>query len=214
MKNILTTTMALLALTVAAHATDLPSKAKAPAAPAPVAAAPAASNDSLSIGYTYDQAAGFGSQVDNNWGMTYTHQLGGGFSAGVNAGFAQKTDNSINGTMEGQAGYKLPAFSGVSVGGKVALGERWISTGDFPYYAVYGSADYAVGSGITLNAIQYRWRSAIDSNTYGFQSHQIGTGVTYDITSNYSVNAKVFRNYDTTGNNTGDGFAAGLTIKF
>ena len=216
MKNFITTTMALLALTVAANATDLPSKTKAPVpTPAPVAAPAATSNDSLSIGYSYDMGSNFSSKVDDSYSIGYTHNIGGGFSVGGLVNGTQKTDNSITNYGEAQVGYKLPAFYGVTVGGKVALGERLVSTGNFPYYALYGSADYALGSGITINAVQYRYRSAVDSNTYGWQSHQIGTGVTYDITSNYSINAKVYRNYDNTfSNNTGDGVGVGLTVKF
>jgi hypothetical protein len=215
MKNFITTTIALLALTVAASATDLPSKAKAPAAPAPVAAPAPTSNDSLTVSYAQDLGNNFGAKVDDSYSIGYTHQLGGGFSAGFLVNGVQKTDSSISGGYgEAQVGYKLPAFAGVVVGGKAAVGERVVSTGDFPYYALYGTADYAIGGGFTLNAVQYRWRSAIDSATYGYQSHQIGTGVTYDITSNYSVNAKIYRGYDTNGNATGDGVGVGLTVKF
>jgi len=213
MKNFITTTMALLALTVAANAADLPSKKAAPAAP--VAATASTSNDSLSIGYAYDMGPNFGSKVDDSYTIGYTHNLAGGFSVGALVNSTQKTDSTVADYGEAQLGYKLPAFAGVTVGGKLAVGERLVSTGNFPYYALYGSADYALGNGFTINAVQYRYRSAFDSNTYGWQSHQIGTGVTYDITSNYSVNAKIYRNYDNTfANNTGDGFGLGLTVKF
>ena len=213
MKTFITTTMALLALTVAASATDLPSKAKAPAAPAPVAAAPAASVDSLSIGYSQDLGPNFGSKVDDSYSIGYTHQIGGGFSVGGLVNATQKTDNAITNYGEAQVGYKLPAFYGVTLGGKVAVGEK-LTTTNFPYYAVYGTADYALGNGVTINAVQYRYRSAIDQATYGWVSHQIGTGVSYDITSNYTVSAKVYRSYDSGLNNTGDGFGVGLAVKF
>ena len=70
--------------------------------------------------------------------------------------------------------------------------------------------------GLTLNAVQYRYRSAVDTGTYGYQSHRLGTGVTYDINSTYSVSATVYRSFDTTSNltATGDAFAFGVTAKF
>ena len=214
MKNFITTTMALLALTVAANATDLPSKAKAPAAPAPVAAPASASTDSLTVSYAQDLGANFGSKVDDSYSVGYTHSIGGGFTVGGLVNSTQTTANAITNYGEAQVGYKLPAFAGVTVGGKIGVGEK-LTTTNFPYYALYGTADYALGNGITINAVQYRYRSAFDSNTYGWQSHQIGTGVSYDITSNYTVSAKVYRNYDNTfSNNTGDGFGVGLTVKF
>jgi hypothetical protein len=206
--------MALLALTVAANATDLPSKAKAPAAPV-AAAAPAASADSLTVTYGQDLGNNFGAKVDDAYGVSYKHSLGGGFSVGGAASTTQVSGSQLNQNLEAQAGYALPAFSGVTLSGKVGIGEKF-STTNFPYVAVYGNADYKVMDGLTLNAVQYRYRSAVDTGTYGYQSHRLGTGVTYDINSTYSVSATVYRSFDTSSsfNATGDAFAVGLTAKF
>jgi hypothetical protein len=217
MKNFITTTMALLALTVAANATDLPSKTKAPAAPAPVAApAPAASNDSLTVTYGQDLGNNFGAKVDDAYGVTYKHNLGAGFSVSGAASTTQAPNALLKQNLEAQVGYALPAFSGIAVSGKAGIGERFVDTGNFPYFALYGNADYKVMDGLTLNAVQYRYRSAIDTGTYGYQSHRLGTGVTYDITPTYSVSATVYRSFDTSSsfNATGDAFALGLTAKF
>jgi len=215
MKNFITTTMALLALTVAANATDLPSKKSVPTPPV-AAAAPAASNDSLTVQYGQDLANNFGAKVDDIYILSYKHNLGGGFSVGGQAQTTQAPNALLKQNLEAQAGYALPAFAGVTVSGKVGVGERFVDTGNFPYYALYGNADYTILPGLTLNAIQYRYRSAVDNTTYGYQSHQLGTGVTYDITSNYSVSAKIARNYDTSSsfNATGDVFQVGFTAKF
>ena len=216
MKNFITTTMALLALTVAANATDLPSKAKAPAAPAPVAAPAATSNDSLKVEYGQDLGNNFGAKVDDTYGVTYKHNLGAGFAVGGAISTTQAPNALLKQNIEAQASYALPAFAGVALTGKIGVGERFLDTGNFPYYALYGNADYKVMDGLTLNAVQYRYRSAIDNATYGYQSHQLATGVTYDITSKYSVKASVARNFDTSSNlnATGDEFALGLTVKF
>ena len=216
MKTLITTTMALLALTVAASATDLPSKAKAPAAPSPVAAPAPTSNDSLTITYGQDLGNNFGAKADDTYGVSYKHNLGGGFSVGGAVGPTQYLNNTIKMTVEAQAGYALPSMAGVTLSGKVGVGERFLAPTNYPYYALYGNADYTIMPGLTLNAVQYRYRSAVDSNTYGWQSHRLGTGVTYDITSNYSVSATVYRSFDTSSNfnATGDAFAVGLTAKF
>ena len=216
MKTFITTTMALLALTVAANATDLPSKAKAPAATAPVAAPAATSNDSLKVEYGQDLGNNFGAKVDDTYGVTYKHNLGAGFAVGGAISTTQAPNALLKQNIEAQASYALPAFAGVALTGKVGVGERFLDTGNFPYYALYGNADYKVMDGLTLNAVQYRYRSAMDSGTYGYQSHRLGTGVTYDITSNYSVSATVYRSFDTSSNfnATGDAFAVGLTAKF
>lgn len=218
MKVLSTALVALLATTAVAMAGDLPNKKKAPAA-APVAAATAAvaaatSSDSLTVAYGQDLANNFGSKSDDIYALTYKHSFGFGFSGGFQAQTTSDTSNVVKQNLEAQAGYALPSFSGVAVSGKLGVGERFVSTGNFPYYAVYGNADYKVMDGLTLNAVQYRYRSAIDTNTYGYISHQIGTGATYAINSTYSVSGKIFRNYDSGLNATGDGFQVGLTANF
>jgi hypothetical protein len=213
MNKLIISTVALLMAT-SAYATDVPSKKTAPAAPAPVAAA-TSSDDSLTVSYGQDLGNNFGAKVDDAYQVAYKHNLGGGFSVGGLAKTTQVEGSKLNQNLEAQAGYALPAMAGVVVSGKVGVGEKF-STTNFPYYAVYGAADYKVMDGLTLNAVQYRYRSAFDVNTNGYQSHQLATGVTYDITSKYSVSAKVARNFDNTSsyNATGDEFAVGLTVKF
>lgn len=216
MKKLIISALAAVSMATAAQATDVPSKKKAPL-PAPVAAtAPTKSTggDSLSISYGQDLGNNLGSKVDDIYSVGYTRSIGGGFTVGGVATTTQAPGSNLKQNLEGQVGYKLPAFAGIVVGGKVGVGQRFVDTGNFPYYAVYGTADYKVFDGLTLNAIQYRYRSAVDNAAYGYQSHQIGTGVTYDITSSYSVNAKIARNYDTSGNATGDQVMFGLTVKF
>ena len=212
MKKLIISTLAVLALTTTAYATDLPSKTKAPLpTPAPVAAE---STDSLSISYAQDLVQDFGAKKDDSYTVGYTHKLGAGFTVGGAANITEKTDNSIGNWAEVQGGYSLPAFAGVTLGGKVGVGERLTGSTNYPYYDVYGTADYKVMDKVTWNAVQYRWRSAFDTAANGYQSHQIGTGLTYDVTSNYSVSGKIARGYDTAGNATGDQFMLGLTAKF
>lgn len=215
MKIITTAMVALLATASVAFATDLPKKKTAPAA-APVAAATeavAGSSDSLKVEYGQDLGNNFGAKVDDAYTLTYKHNLGAGFSIGGKAQTAQVPNSQLTQILEAQAGYALPAMYGVTLSGKVGLGEKFTTT-NFPYYAVYGAADYKVNDSITLNAVGYRFRSAIDSNTYGYQSHQLSTGVTYDINKSYSLVANVARNYDTSWNATGDAFNVGAIVRF
>jgi hypothetical protein len=214
MKKLIISTVALLMAT-SAYATDLPSKKAVPAAPAPAATAATSSDDSLTVAYGQDLGNNFGAKVDDAYSVTYKHNIGAGFSVGGMAKTTQVSGSQLNQNLEAQAGYALPAFAGVTVSGKVGVGEKF-TTANFPYYALYSAADYKVMDGLTLNAVQYRYRSAIDNATYGYQSHQLATGVTYDITSKYSVKASVARNFDTSSNlnATGDEFALGLTVKF
>ena len=219
MKKLLITVAAVM-LATSAYATDLPKKKTAPAAPVPVAATEApASTDSLTAAYGQDTAVGdLGSKTDDIYQLTYSHKLGNGFSVGGMAQTSQVPSSALKQNLEAQVGYALPAFSGVTISGKVGVGEKF-STTNFGYYALYGAADYKLMDKLTWNAISYRYRSAFDTGTNGYQSSQIGTGVTYDIASNYSVSAKVYRNYDTSSSftnptATGDQFMLGLTVKF
>ena len=215
MKIITTALVALLATASVAFATDLPSKKKAPAAAAAAAAAveAVASSDSLKVEYGQDLANNFGAKVDDAYTVTYKHSIGGGFAIGGMAQTTQVPGSQLNQNLELQGSYALPAIYGVTLTGKAGLGEKF-STTNFAYYALYGNADYKVNDSITINAVGYRFRSAVDSNTNGYQSHQLSTGVTYDINKSYSLNAKVARNYDTSWNATGDAFTVGATVKF
>ena len=213
MKKLIISTLAVLALTTTAYATDLPSKNKAPVpTPAPVAAE---STDSISLSYGQDDAQNFGNKIDDSYTIGYTHKLGAGFSVGGIANLTNNTANATTNYAEAQAGYALPAFAGVTLSGKVGVGERFTQGTDYAYYTVYGNADYKVMDKLTWNAVQYRWRSPFDTASYSWQSNQIGTGVTYDITNNLAVNAKVYRQWDGTfANVTQDGFGLGVTVKF
>ena len=199
--------VAAMLATTSAFATDLPNKNKAPVAPAAKS-----SVGSLSVSYGQDLGNNFGAKVDDAYGVAYKHNLGGGLSVGASASTTQAPGSQLNQNIEAQAGYALPAVAGVTLSGKAGVGQRF-STTNFPYYALYGNADYKLGP-ITINAVQYRYRSAIDSAANGYQSHQLGTGVTYDINDTYAVSAKVTRSYDTSFNATGDAITGGLTIKF
>ena len=209
MKNTLLATVASFAIATAAMATDFPKKTT-PAAPV---AASAASVDSLSISYGQDFVLGeFGTKDKDTFGATYTHKFDGGLSAGAAISTSQSEGALLKQNIEAQAGYSVPVFAGLSVGGKIGVGQRF-STTNFPYYAMYSSADYKATDDITINAIGYRYRNAFDT-TNDYESHQLSTGVTYALTKTYSVTAKIARNFDANFEETGDAATLAFNIKF
>jgi len=213
MKKLLITVAAVV-LATSAFATDLPSKKKAPLPPVATVET-ASSSDSLSVAYGQDLAKNFGSKSDELYQLTYTHNLGKGFTVGGMAQTTQVPGSTLNQNLEAQVGYALPSFSNVTLSSKIGVGERF-GTSNFPYFAVYGNADYRVNDKFTINALQYTYTSAFNSGRDGYQSHQLGTGVTYNINSKYSLNATVARTFDTTTNfnTTGDQIMVGLTTNF
>jgi hypothetical protein len=215
MKIITTALVALLASASIAAATDLPNKKAAPAAPvAATEAAPAASSDSISASYGQEfDPAGYNSKQHDTFGVNYTHTMG-QFTLGGAASTTQYSDNTLKQTIEAQAGYKLPSVYGVLVSGKVGVGERFQSGGNFAYYALYGNADYAINDTITWNAVQYRYRNAFDTAN-SFETHRIGTGVTFNVTKNVGLTAAVYRDYGSGFTTAADnGVQLGATVKF
>lgn len=213
MKKLLITVAAFVFAT-SAFATDLPSKKKAPLPPVATIET-SSSSDSLSVSYGQDFAKNFGSKSDDLYQLTYTHNLGNGFTVGGMGQTTQVPGALLNQNLEAQAGYALPSFSNVTLSGKVGVGERF-GTSNFPYFALYGNADYKLNDKFTINALQYTYTSAFNGSHDGYQSHKLGTGITYNINSKYSLNATVARSFDTTTsfNTTGDQIMVGLTTNF
>ena len=168
----------------------------------------------MTAAYGQDTAVGdLGSKTDDVYQLTYKHNLGEGFSIGGMAQTTQVPDSQLNQNLEAQAGYAFPSYNGFTLSGKVGVGEKF-TTENFSYYAVYGNLDYKLMDKVTWNALNYRYRSAFDVSENGYQSNQLGTGVTYDINNTYAASAKVYRNYDKDFNATGDQFMLGATVKF
>ena len=193
-----------------ALAGDLPSKKTAPLPP--VVERPAAEPaDSITVTGGYEQSS---ASVDSYKGnFNWVHTLGAGFSVGAQAETAQTPDTHVQKSLvEANAYYKLPIMAGVSLKAGVGVGERFQTT-NFAYYALYGGADYAATDKLTWNAVSYRYRNAFDTAN-AFESHQVGTGVTYALTATTAVNAKVYRSFDNGWNKTADGVNIGYTVKF
>ena len=211
----LITTVAAIAIATPAFAGDLPSKA-APAS-APVAAAKSSSDSYITVdtGYEADKSKyGFNDRKNNTYNFTFNHSFAGGFNAGFAAGTGQVYNHGhLDQTLEAQGGYSLPSILGVSLSGKVGVGEHFTYGKNYPYYAVYGNIYYKVGKNITFNAVQYRYRNAFDSANL-FESHQIGTGMTYNVVGNHSVYGVLYRNLDNKYNPVDNGVTVGYKYDF
>lgn len=212
MKKLLITAAAI-AFATGAYATDLPNKKAAPAAPA---AAPAASADNtISAGYGFDYNTGeYSKSTATNYSVAYSRNLGGGFSAGVAAGTSQAADaGALKQTIEAQAGYKLPVFAGFTAKAGAGIGQRFTSGANYGYYALRAGMDYSLTDNIVINAANYRYRNSFDA-AYGYESQQVGTGLTYKFAKDQSVNISAARSYDKSWTATGDSVTVGYALNF
>lgn len=212
MKKLLITAAAI-AFATSAYATDLPSKKAAPAAPA---AAPAASADNtISAGYGFDYTPGeFSKSTATNYSVAYTRNIGGGFSAGVAAGTSQAADQgALKQTIEAQAGYKLPVFAGFTAKAGAGIGERFTDGANYGYYALRAGMDYSLTNNIVINAANYRYRNSFDA-AYGYESHQVGTGASYNFAKDQAVGVSVSRSYDKDWKSSSDGVMLNYSLNF
>ena len=218
--NKLLITAAAVVFASAAFAGDLPSK-KAPPAPASVttsgAASAASTDNTISVDIGYEAAADkywIGDRNYNTYNVNYTRNIMGGVSLGAElSGDQVNSQGAITQNIEGQAGYKLPTLVGIDFSGKAAVGERFTDGKNFPYYALYGNADYSINNAIQLNALQYRYRNAFDTAN-NYESHQIGTGVTYTFADKQSVYGKIYRTFDNAWAATNNGLSIGYKLAF
>lgn len=212
MKKLLITAAAI-AFATGAYATDLPNKKNAPAA---TAAAPAASADNtISAGWGLDFTSGeYSKSTATNYSVAYSRNLGGGFSAGVAAGTSQAADaGALKQTIEAQAGYKLPVFAGFTAKAGAGIGQRFTDGANYGYYALRAGTDYSLTDNIVINAANYRYRNSFDAQ-WNYESHNVGTGVTYKFAKDQAVGVSVSRSYDKNWNNSGDGVMLNYALSF
>jgi uncharacterized protein YdeI (BOF family) len=173
-----------------------------------------AGTNSLSLGFGPEQTA-HGGVTSWKGSMNLVHGLTDNIGIGLQNEIYQTQDSShdVSNNVEADVWYQRKIMGPVS--GKVGLGvgEHISDSHNFPFYAAYVQGDVALGNGFTLNAVQYRYRNAFDTRRE-FESHTVGTGVTYDLNDTSSVSGKVFRKWDGKGTYTSDGMVVAYNIKF
>jgi hypothetical protein len=196
MKHVIAALAALLVAT-SAYATDLPKKKKAPLPPVQQFVQKQVPTTTV----TAEVSSEGDLKAINDGTFAYTlgveHKVGYGFFVAAQAQHKEgDTDNSI----EGSVGYTLPLTSSVSVKASVGTGKHFVTGDNYAYYVARLGTDVKLSDHLTWNALQYRYRNSYDT-AYDYESHQIGTGLTYHFNQQHAVFAKVFRNYDHNFNN-------------
>lgn len=123
-------------------------------------------------------------------GVAYTYGMPTGFNVGAALSVSQANNApyALESAVEGRMGYNYK-LSVVTLGAKAGLGYRMASELDatgaqsdgHPFYAGYLSADVDLNNAITLNLVNYRYRNSFDTDRYAYESHLVGTGVTFNV---------------------------------
>lgn len=149
--------------------------------------------------------------------IVYMRELGGAYALGLTGETYQVQGghghNAVKTSLEANAWYHRHVYGPVSVKLGVGVGERLQSGHNFGYYALYASTGYDINSNWTLNPVQYRYRNGFDTIDH-FESHQVGTGVTYNINAANAISAKLYRTYDGGWRTQADGGALLYSVRF
>lgn len=161
------------------------------------------------VALTYGQdftAAGFGAKTSDTLGVAVSQTFG-AYEAGVSYSGDSDAQN-----LEATVGRHFAINDQVSLGAAVGVGERF-DVEDFTYYTLAADADVKVNDKLTWTAVDYRYRNAFDTAN-DYESHRVGTGVSYALTEVVAVNASVYRNFDGDLNATGNAAEVGVAYKF
>ena len=115
---------------------------------------------------------------------------------------AQSTDNTkaTSANIEPRLKYSQKiGMTDFTVWGRVSLGEKIQSTGNFGYYAIEPGITYNVIKDVKLT-VSDRFRDSFADNK-GYQTNTIYGGVTYDVNSFDQVGLKLYRKYEDTESN-------------
>jgi hypothetical protein len=174
-----------------------------------------AGTDSLTVGFGSERSVHDVNSYKGN--ITWMHGIGNGFALGAQTESYQTQGgdhrNEVRTSVEANAYYMPNITHDLSLKLGLGLGERMQSLGNFAYYALYAGANYNIGNNITLNAMQYRYRNAFDLSN-NFETHQFGTGLTYNINGNNAIGAKIYRTFDGRMDRQADGGSLLYTVRF
>jgi len=216
MKTTILSTVAILTAATVAYAADLPKKTTPPVPTASSTSVAAPADTTLSFGFGMEADTGTYDKANKYvYKLGIEHNVGSGFFVGGNAETSQvqPNDGAIKQNLEALGGYKMP-LGPVTIKGSFAVGERFTTGNNFPYYAARVGADYKVTEALTWNAVQYRYRNSFDHSANAYESHQIGTGLTFDFAKNQAVFANFYRNLDSSYAATDNGVTMGYKVAF
>jgi hypothetical protein len=119
----------------------------------------------------------------------------------------------ISWATEGLAGYSYKYTSSAMLTGSVAIGERFASDKDFPYYVVRLSNDVRIAPNMIWNSLTIRYRNSFDEQDHYLNS-QIGTGVTYQLNDSTAVYGRSFLVFGQQYQLEGIGLSIGIRTAF
>ncbi len=167
----------------------------------------AVADTSVALTYGQDYAAsGFSEKTSETTGVAISNAFG-DYKVGVSY-----SGNADAQNLEATVGRRFAVNEQVSVGTKLGLGKRFDTT-DFAYYTLSGDVGVKVNDKLTWTAVNYRYRNAFDTAN-DYESHRVGTGVSYALTDAVAVNATVYRKFDNSFDATGNAAEVGLAYRF
>lgn len=180
MQKTIVATLALLASTVVASATDLPSKTKAPASPLPTFASEAYAGVSVGANVSGDRVYTGGAVA--GWNVNPFLAVEGGYTFSdpdkkVRVGSVYKKDYKNAGTVSALPQFKIPGtdLTAYALGG---VGYQWDSvTADHSIYKVGGGLKYDVTSQWQLDG-RYTRTDSIETKYRGYDDRAT-VGVNY-----------------------------------
>ena len=119
----------------------------------------------------------------------------------------------VSWATEGLAGYSYKYAPSAMLTGSIAVGERFASDKDFPYYVFRLSNDVRIAPDMIWNSLTVRYRNSFDEQDH-YLNAQIGTGLTYQLNERASVYSRSFLVFDQQYQLEGIGLSIGIRTAF
>ena len=127
-------------------------------------------------------------------------KLDNGFTVDLKTQISSKDDHTTSANIEPRVKYDYKVgMTDFTVWGRLGLGEKVQSSGNFGYYTVEPGISYAVLPNAKL-FVSDRYRDSF-SDGKNYQTNTVYLGGTYDVNSFDTVSAKVYRKYNDTESN-------------
>jgi hypothetical protein len=119
----------------------------------------------------------------------------------------------VSWATEALAGYSYKYTPSAMLTGSIAVGERFASDKDFPYYVFRLSNDVRIAPNMIWNSLTIRYRNSFDEQDHYLNS-QIGTGVTYQLNDSAAVYGRSFLVFGQQYQLEGIGLSIGIRTTF